>query len=175
MANFSLKKSLLISIVPLLIFTSACANQRDKTEKPSSYSTEGFSLSLVEDYSGIAPKQVYTFTCELIEQMPSISSPNCADFGEAVFDIKWETWNADGAIGTGTYSLNNCEPNCADGKRLESPAKVRLSGLKTDGSRYFLTEFSYVAEKMVMTGRPKSGGWDTSEFYVNVPDMRSDG
>ena len=172
MANFSLKNSLLISIVPLLIFTSACANQRDKTEKPSSYSTEGFSLSLVEDYSGITPKQVYTFTCELIEQMPSISTPNCADFGEAVFDIKWDLWSADGAHGRGKYSINDCKPNCASGTRHESLAHVTLKTLKTDGEKYFLTDFSFETEKPVLAGHSNVGSWDVSDFYMNVPEMR---
>lgn len=162
-------------LILVVLLTTSCSAEQINPSSSNENSAQTFILKEVKNHSEIDSNDIYTFTCEMIEQKPSISTPNCGDFGEAVFDIKWETWSADGAIGTGIYSLNNCEPNCADGTRLESPAKVRLSGLKTDGSRYFLTEFSYVAEKIVMTGRPKSGGWDSSEFYVNVPDMRSDG
>lgn len=162
-------------LILVVLLTTSCSTEQFIPSSSDKSSEQYFKLKEVKNYSEIDPNDVYTFTCEMIEQRPSTSTPNCADFGEAVFDIKWETWSAEGAIGTGTYSLNNCEPNCADGTRLESQAKVRLTGLKTDGSRYFLTEFSYVAEKMVMTGRPKSGGWDSSAFYMNVPDMRGDG
>ena len=161
--------------VILAMLLVGCSAGEGLTESPVRLSADEFTLSPVEDLSGISAEKVYTFTCEIVEQKPSTATPYCADFGEAVFDIKWDTWGADGAEGTGIYSLNDCDPDCATGSRHESSATVRLSGLKTDGRRYFLTEFSYVTEKAVMTGRSRSGGWDTSEFYVNVPDMRSDG
>ena len=162
-------------LILIVFLTASCSAEQIPPSLSNESKEQNFVLKEVKSYSRIDPNNVYTFTCEMIEQRPSTSTPNCADFGEAVFGIKWETWSADGAQGTGTYSLNDCDPDCADGTRRESLATVRLSGLKTDGSRYFLTEFSYEVEKAVMTGRPKSGGWDSSEFYVNVPEMRSDG
>lgn len=168
-----IKKILILMGISLM--TIGCSNSKGNEGLIQAPREDAFTLSLVEDSDGIKLDEVFTFLCEVIKAKPSESTPNCADFGEAVFDITWDSWSAEGAKGRGRYSINDCDPDCASGTRHETDVKVRLDNLYTDGKRYFLRDFSFESEKAVMPGRSKTGGWDTAEFYLEVPDMRSDG
>jgi hypothetical protein len=44
-------------------------------------------------------------------------------------DLSWTGWGSDGATGSGTLELDNCEPNCAQGKDAPYQATVTVSGL----------------------------------------------
>jgi hypothetical protein len=86
-----------------------------------------------------------------------------------VIDIKWQTWNSKGAAGTGTYSQNMCEPNCAEGKRVEVPVRLRLSELFEYKGRKVLKNLDIKA----VSGRELPDGsmelsWDVSEFAVRI-------
>jgi hypothetical protein len=48
----------------------------------------------------------------------------CADGSKELGDLKWTSFGPDGADGTGTYSYQVCEPNCAAGHRVFFPAVV---------------------------------------------------
>ena len=119
-----------------------------------------------EELLSINPKDVYTFTCEIVEQKPTEQTVTCADFGITVHSIKWDTWEASGASGQGIYSVLNCEPSCADGTRNEVPVEVKLSGLKTDGSKYYLTYLNAYS----LDGKPLELShmfpWDLADFYL---------
>jgi hypothetical protein len=156
----------------LVVMLVGCSSPSTQVNEGDVSTNEGFNLEIVDDVSGIAPDDVYTFVCELIVQKPSESTPNCADFGEAVFDIQWDSWSAEGASGRGRYSINDCEPDCASGTRHEVLADVTLKNLKTDGESYFLTDFTFETQKPVLAGYSNVGGWDVSDFFVNVPEMR---
>ena len=156
----------------LIVVLTGCSSPTNQDTDDVKGTDESFNLEIVDDASGIAPEKVYTFVCELIVHKPSESTPNCADFGEAVFDIKWDSWSADGAHGRGKYSINDCAPDCASGTRHEALAHVTLKTLKTDGEKYFLTDFSFETEKPVLAGHSNVGSWDVSDFYMNVPEMR---
>jgi hypothetical protein len=159
----------------LVVMLAGCSSPSTQVNDGDRSTNEGFNLEIVDDVSGIAPDDVYTFVCELIVQKPSESTPNCADFGEAVFDIQWDSWSAEGASGRGRYSINDCEPDCASGTRHEALADVTLTNLKTDGKSYFLTDFTFETQKPVLAGYSNVGGWDVSDFYINVPEMRDEG
>jgi hypothetical protein len=49
-------------------------------------------------------------------------------------DLSWTGWGSSGATGSGTMRLNNCEPNCAEGKLSPYQATVTLSDLTSYGS-----------------------------------------
>lgn len=162
-------------ILVFVLLVSGCSSTSTEIEDAVQDSEDDFKLTLVEDVSEISSDSVYTFLCEMIIQKPSESTPNCADFGQAVFEITWDTWTADGAVGRGRYSINDCDPDCASGTRHETNVEVSLENLYTDGARYFLRDFSYKAKKEALPGHSKTGGWDVADFYINVPEMRSDG
>jgi hypothetical protein len=63
----------------------------------------------------------------------------CADAGNGVTKIKWSSWTSTKAVGTGSFYVKLCDPNCADGKVVWAKAKVVLSGAKfTRGKRYLM-------------------------------------
>ena len=50
----------------------------------------------------------------------------------------WNTWNSSDAKSTGTLWVNNCVPNCAQGKTSYHKLYVTLSGVKYhDGRAYY--------------------------------------
>jgi hypothetical protein len=70
---------------------------------------------------------------------PACTGYGCSLSGDStaiLFDIKWTTWSTTEAVGTGTYKLDACDPNCAAGPvdpvaavvTLSQPVKVCSSG-----------------------------------------------
>ena len=108
-----------------------------------------------EDIERINPENVFTTECGYIDQKPEEVTLTCADGGILVREIKWDTWRASGASGSGIHSVNQCEPDCASGKRVEVPVEVRLSRLMTDGSKFYLTSFNAYS----LDGKVLDMGW----------------
>jgi hypothetical protein len=52
--------------------------------------------------------------------------------------LTWSSWTDSSALGHGTFSVDDCQPDCANGHAKQVGATVRLSGVTTcDGRRYF--------------------------------------
>ena len=112
---------------------------------------------------------IWTYDCEFPVQRPEQIMLTCADGGMIVTDIKWQSWDAKGATGTGTYSQNMCEPSCAEGKRVDVPVIVNLSELFEYKGRNVLRALDIKA----VSGRELPDGsmglsWDVSEFAVRI-------
>jgi hypothetical protein len=72
--------------------------------------------------------------------------------------VRWSAWGATSASGAGSFSVNDCQPNCATGHPKRVPATVQLSQVTVcDGRRYF--------SRAVIT--PASGAAPAS--YVRAP------
>jgi hypothetical protein len=64
-----------------------------------------------------------------------LHEPACGGFGCALsgdstaflFHMKWTTWSGSEAVGTGTYKLDDCNPNCAGGHVYSLDTVVTLS------------------------------------------------
>jgi len=81
----------------------------------------------------------YFNDCGYPEYKPQSLTQFCADAGNGVTKIKWSSWTSTRATGTGSFYVNLCDPNCADGKLVWAKAKVVLSGAKfTRGKRYLM-------------------------------------
>lgn len=148
----------------------------------------------VDPPAGVKPQNVYTFTCELVSRKPDLFTAACADFGEAVFDVEWTMWSAEEARGTGIYSVNDCDPVCAEGTRHEVPVYVWLSDTSTDGKNYYLntlrivprevyqgkvdvlvSEYVRLSNYVVVEGKTLTGAeWDISRDWKSFPDLWSD-
>ena len=112
---------------------------------------------------------IWTYDCEFPVQRPEQIMLTCADGGMIVTDIKWQSWDATGATGTGTYSQNMCEPSCAEGRRVDVPVIVNLSELFEYKGRNVLRTLDIEA----VGGRELPDGsmglsWDVSEFAVKM-------
>ena len=112
---------------------------------------------------------VWTYDCEFPVQRPEQIMLTCADGGMIVTDIKWQSWDATGATGTGTYSQNMCEPSCAEGKRVDVAVILNLSELFEYKGRNVLQNLDVKA----VSGRELPNGtagftWDVAEFAVKM-------
>ena len=78
-----------------------------------------------------APSDTYLITCtgnKVIK--PSSFTLGCVDASTTLTNLKWTSWDSNGARGTGTLAWNTCLPEtCAAGKVLKYKVKVRLGGL----------------------------------------------
>ena len=74
---------------------------------------------------------VYVITCGELEYRSSQITGACGDDGVGVTKIKWDIWNKKRAEGKALFYVNNCEPDCAEGKTIESEVSVSLSKLMT--------------------------------------------
>jgi hypothetical protein len=66
----------------------------------------------------------------------------------AILDkMTWNTWSGSEAVGTGTYELDGCNPNCAAGPIYHVPTVVTLSSpvkaCSSSGTRYFWTRATF--------------------------------
>jgi hypothetical protein len=66
----------------------------------------------------------------------------------AILDkMTWHTWSASKAVGTGTYELDGCNPDCAAGPLYKVPAVVTLSHpvkvCSPAGTRWVWTKASF--------------------------------
>jgi len=166
--NFVLAQ--ILALLAVLLISSCTQTKVDSSE--SHEVQDKFKLTKVKDSSGITASEVLSFECELITQRPEVATPFCADFGVAIWDIKWSTWSAEGAEGTGIYKANDCDPDCASGNIFEERVNLKMSGLYSDGSRYFLRYLTFRANGSLPRSNSKSGVWDVAEFYIESPWMR---
>jgi len=112
---------------------------------------------------------IWTYDCEFPVQRPEQIMLTCADGGMVVTDIKWQSWNAKGAAGTGIYSQNMCEPSCAEGKRVEVPVRLRLSELFEYKGRNVLQNLDIKAvSRRELPDGTASFTWDVAEFAVKM-------
>ena len=104
---------------------------------PNASATASARVSATSSASGATRSGTGTFLAvggDIIDG-PFLYDPACDGFtcrlsGDAtawLYHMKWTTWSATQAIGTGTYKLNDCNPGCAVGTIYPIPAVVTLS------------------------------------------------
>ena len=132
------------------------SKQRDESELVV---PKGDSISI----KGVLSKDVYTFVCEIPDQQkPELIYFACADGNTGIGKIKWDTWEASGARGTGEDFANDCDPDCADGKFKFTNVKLEIDkAIGVDG-KVHLRNLTY---ESVSPGGI-SGEWDLAEFYL---------
>ncbi len=96
--------------------------------------------------------RVYVSNCVKQVYKPKTITIACADANFAVQKIKYGSYNARVATGRGTAVVNTCEPNCAAGKMVSYPAKIKLSRVTQCGDSY---QFRRVA--VTFTGKVPKG------------------
>jgi Protein kinase domain len=86
---------------------------------------------------------------EDLQAKPSEIS-NSVDNSGYIKDLTWRGWGTATATGTGTYWLDNCEPNCAQGHDTKYTATVTLTRLSPYGNG----EQAYSAMKITVPAAP---------------------
>lgn len=166
-----MRRVAILSLV-LIFLISACTQSPNQEIDTSDItkSQDSWMTRYIDPPTEVKSDEVFTFLCESIVRRPTTLTDTCADFGEAVFDITWKTWGIEGAKGRGTLSINECEPDCADGTRREYPVSLILDRITFDGTRYFLNYLTIVPD--VIDNDNLYTIWDLGNFYREVPDMR---
>jgi len=111
-----------------------------------------------------AAPSAYFNDCGYPAYKPQSITQYCADAGTGVVKIKWTSWTSTRATGTGSYYVNLCEPDCADGKLVWAKVKVVLSGAKfTRGKRYLMnvTVSSLNGKALPESANSNKIGWIT--------------
>ena len=151
--------------VAVTALNSFATNQAaEKVRTPTKYSA---STTPTKSYAKLPG--TWTYDCEFPVQRPLQIMLTCADGGMLVTDITWNTWTSNSATGKGKYSQNMCDPNCAEGTRVNVPVTIKLSGPFEYKGRNLLKTLDIQA----VSGRelPNGGAnmtWDVSEFAVRM-------
>jgi hypothetical protein len=124
------------------------------------------SLISSQQSNPVTAEQAFTWDCETAEYKPETITITCADGGVLVEKIQWSRWSKEGATGTGIYSENLCEPNCAIGKRVSAPVELTLSNLTKYEEKFYLRtiDISTLNGKDFPWGRADGFQWDVMEF-----------
>ena len=93
--------------------------------------------------------RVFVSNCEKQVYKPKSITVFCADAGVVITKVKYSSYGAKKATGTGTAAVNLCEPNCAAGKTKNFKVKFTLSKVTQCGDSYQFRklQFSYVGAK----------------------------
>lgn len=82
---------------------------------------------------------------------PACGGSGCALSGDStafLFQMKWTIWSGSEAVGTGTYKLDDCSPNCAAGHVYSLATVVTLSQpvkvCSSSGTRWVWTHAFFI-------------------------------
>jgi len=114
----------------------------------------------------ISSSEIFTWDCEYPAQKPEAITFTCADGNMYVDQISWSKWNTTGARGTGTYNVNDCEPDCADGTMLRGPVDITLSNPTEYKGKFYLRTLVINSADGKNLPNSTSGTyeWDVMEF-----------
>jgi hypothetical protein len=78
----------------------------------------------------------------------------CADDGSLLVHLSWESWTAEQGTATGINKLNDCTPNCAEGKFRDYPASITFWRPVPLVGRPGETYFSRITVRYTTAARP---------------------
>ena len=85
-------------------------------------------LTLVFTLSASAAAPLKITSCYSAASRPKTIVLTCADANTALKGLAWSSFGGSTAQGKGTFVTNNCEPNCASGKNISYPVKLKATG-----------------------------------------------
>jgi hypothetical protein len=111
-----------------------------------------------------------------------VSTYGCALSGDStgfLYKMTWSTWSASEAVGTGTYRIDSCNPNCAAGKvypvatviTLTDPVRVCSSA----GTRWFWSHASFTFPAGLPTALQGSNGPQNPWTFSSVTAAANQG
>ena len=140
--------------------------QSELGTSPTESTSEELSVAIEDPNPNNLPaSNIWTYNCEIPVQLPESFYLTCADGGWYVYNIKWQSWGEKEAKATAMYSENVCEPNCAEGYRVEAPVTLTLTTFANPGKKIYLTNLDMRSstEKNFENGN-RSLTWDLGEF-----------
>ena len=118
----------------------------------------------------IKATEVLTWDCGSLVNQPESITLTCADGGELIHSITWTSWTSKSASGTGIYSINLCNPNCAEGEIVEAKVNLKLSDLTPYKEKFYLKTIDIVTQDGKDFPWGKSGmiKWNLMEFQESL-------
>ena len=144
---------------------TAVTSAESSTQPTAEPETEASEVLEDPNPKNLPAGNIWTYNCEIPVQLPESFYLTCADGGWYVYNIKWQSWGKTEAKATAMYSEKVCEPDCADGYRVEAPVTLTISTLAKPGNKIYLTNLVMEAstEKNFQGGN-RSLTWDLGEF-----------
>jgi hypothetical protein len=78
--------------------------------------------------SAFAAAPLKISNCNKAVSSPKLVTLTCADGNTVVKGLSWSSFGAATAQAKGTFVTNTCEPNCAAGKDVSYPVKLKATG-----------------------------------------------
>lgn len=96
-----------------------------------------------------AAREVFVINCLETASQPQELVLYCADAGQILTEISWDSWGQESARGLGRSLTNTCQPSCAEGDSVAVAVEITLSGLVESESRLFYSKASMVYSEPV--------------------------
>jgi hypothetical protein len=80
--------------------------------------------------SAFASSPLKITNCFNAASRPKQLTLTCADANTLVKSLAWSSFGGPSALARGTFVVNTCEPNCADGKYVSYPVKLQATGAR---------------------------------------------
>jgi len=174
-----INRNLAASFAAVVLLIAGLAVTQLKSDKPAKALTQAVAIdpptqSVNEEPSvefedpnpnNLPAGNIWTYNCEIPVQLPESFLLTCGDGGWYVYNIKWQSWGKKEAKATAIYSENVCEPNCAEGYRVEAPVTLTLTTFAKPSKKIYLTNLVMNAstEKYFKNG-DRTLTWDLGEF-----------
>jgi hypothetical protein len=81
--------------------------------------------------TGSTSGKPFAINCANTQFKPKKIVIACGDAGIWLGKLRWSSWGATSASGSGVFNWNDCTPNCSKGQIKSVPVKVTLSKPKT--------------------------------------------
>ena len=181
--NRNLTASIAVSILVILGFIGwliSGASNETANRTPTTYTSAESSTQpavepkpeaseIIEDPNpkNLPAGNIWTYDCENEVQLPESIYLTCADGGWYIYKIKWYSWDEKEAKATGYFSQKVCEPNCAEGFRVDTPVTLTISIFERSGKKIYLTNLDMRASTdQNFESGDRTLTWDLGEFAM---------
>lgn len=152
--NIRMRVDILIpALVFSLIILTGCGTSQKTSANPSASATSTTSASSEVFVSGCG----YGYS-----QKPSSITLTCGDGGMYLDQITYSAWDPTSAQGSGIYFENNCDPECASGKMIETKVSISLKNPIKDSAGKMIFSQLIMTSKTELFNGTKTASFDIS-------------
>jgi len=130
--------ALACAALPVTACSSSASSAASSGSSAASTPAAGTFLAEGQDVNGTA---LYEPACA------GSGCPLSGDGTTILYRMRWTTWSATEAVGTGTYKVDACQPSCAAGPVYPVPAMMTFSQpvkvCSSSGTRWFSSHVSF--------------------------------
>ena len=122
-------------------------------------------LAAAATMSASAAPPLKITNCFRASTRPKLITLTCGDGNTVLKGLSWSSFGGSTARASGTFEMNTCEPNCAQGKDVSYPVTVKAtSPRKCKGGMRV-----YNMITLQFTGRSPSGSNDFKHWTLGCP------